>query len=256
MSSGPKIPISFTEPESAPPDIHITVRKLEALGTLSAEEREAFLGLIEKPYHVRAGTDIVADGSLPNASTCMIDGFACRYKILSGGRRQILSLQFGGDITDINSYVLKKMDHAVGALTDCIVASMPHEKIRKVTERYPNLTYLMWRDTLVEASIFRAWLTGVARKSAISRVAHFFCEQFMRMEAVGLTNGNQATLGVRQNDIADSLGLSIVHTNRVLQQLRKMGLIELRSRTLTVVDWKELQGIGEFDPDYLHFVRK
>src|SRR5690349_7383356 len=115
-------PISFATPESANPDVHITIRKLEALGDLSAEERNAFLDLLEKPQSVATGADIVADGSLPKESTCLISGFACRYKIFSSGRRQIYSLQFGGDITDVHSYVLKKMDHGVGALTNCVIA--------------------------------------------------------------------------------------------------------------------------------------
>jgi CRP-like cAMP-binding protein len=249
-------PVAFLEPPAAASDVHVTIRKLVALGELSAEERTAFLDLLEKPQRLSAGSDIVVDGSSPAESTCLIDGFACRYKLLNGGRRQIMSLQFPGDITDIHSYVLKKMDHAVGALTDCVVARMPHEKVRKATERYPNLAYVMWRDTLVESAIFREWMMGIGRRSALARVAHFFCEQFMRMEAVGLTRGNSATLGITQADIADSLGLSLVHTNRVLQELRAVKLIELRSKTLTIVNWQELKRIGEFDPTYLHFRRK
>jgi CRP-like cAMP-binding protein len=237
------------------PDIHITIRKLEALGNLSADERNAFLGLLEKPQRVAAGRDIVADGSSPTDSSCLISGFACRYKLFAGGRRQIMSLQLPGDITDVHSYVLKKMDHAVGALTECTVAKMPHEKVRRVTERFPNLAYLMWRETLVESATSRLWLAGVGRKSALSRVAHFFCEQFLRMEAVGLTNGNAAALGITQTDLADCLGLSLVHTNRVLQELRAKGLILLKSKTLTILDWKELKRLGEFDPAYLHFRR-
>jgi CRP-like cAMP-binding protein len=240
MSVAAQTPIAFAKPQSGLPDLHITIRKLESLGDLSAEERNAFLDLLEKPQRFAAGSDIVADGSLPTESTALISGFACRYKLFSGGRRQIMSLQFGGDITDIHSYVLKKMDHAVGALTDCVIARMPHDKVRKATERFPNLAYIMWRDTLVESAIFRLWLAGVGRKSALSRGAHFFCEQFMRMEAVGLTNGNSATLGVTQTDISDCLGLSLVHTNRVLQELRGMRLIELKSKTLTITDWAEL----------------
>jgi CRP-like cAMP-binding protein len=147
------------------------------------------------------------------------------------------------------------MDHSVGTLSDCTVAYMPHEKLRAVIGKFPNLGYVMWRDTLVESAIFRAWLMGVGRKSALSRVAHFFCEQFMRMEAVGLNDGPRVTLAITQNDIADCLGLSQVHANRTLQALRHKGLIELRSKMLTIVKWEELKVLGEFNPTYLHFIR-
>jgi len=248
-------PIAFSEPLGGAHDLHIAVRKLEALGNLTADERSAFLSLLEKPQRVRAGNDIVRDGSRPAESTCLISGFACRYKIFPGGRRQIFSLQFGGDITDLHSYVLKKMDHGVSALTECVIAKMSHERLRLTLERFPNLALVMWRDTLVESAIFRLWLAGVGRKSALSRVAHFFCEQFVRMEAVGLTSGNTATLGVTQTDLSDCLGLSLVHTNRVLQELRQLKLIELRSKELTILDWKRLQELAEFEPGYLHFHR-
>jgi CRP-like cAMP-binding protein len=235
-----------------PNGTHIAIRKLLNVGHLKHDEQQAFLGILDKPTTVPADIDIVRDGSHPTHSTLLVDGFACRYKMFQGGRRQIMSLQFGGDITDIHSYILKTMDHAVLTLTECIITTIRHDKLREVTEVYPNLTRVLWRDTLIEAAVFRMWLAGVGRKPAISRVAHFFCEQYVRMQSVGLAHGNSVILPITQQDIADSLGLSVVHANRVLQELRKQKLIELKSRTLTVLDWERLRIIGEFEPEYLH----
>jgi CRP-like cAMP-binding protein len=232
---------------------HIVIRKLLLFGELSPEEQHAFLDIIEPPQTVPAGQTIVEEGSRPQYSTVLLDGFACRYKTLVDGQRQIFSFQISGDIADIHSYVLKLMDHSVMTLTQCVIACIPHERIRAVIRRYPNLAEVMWRDTLVESAVFREWLAAMGRLPAVNRVAHLLCEQFARMKAVGLVAGNTVSLPLTQTDIADALGMSVVHANRTLQELRRLRLIELKSRTLTVLNWEQLAQIGVFDQKYLHF---
>jgi CRP-like cAMP-binding protein len=110
----------------------------------------------------------------------------------------------------------------------------------------------MWRDTLIDAAVFREWMIGIGRRSAYTRIAHVLCELMVKMRAVGLANGYQCDLPITQTELGDALGLSTVHVNRSLQELRGDGLIEWRSGTLTALNWEGLKQAGEFDPTYLH----
>jgi CRP-like cAMP-binding protein len=232
---------------------HLLVRKLNALGGLSREEEQALLAAIGPRRTVNAGADIVADGSSPSASTVLLEGFGCHYKLLREGRRQILAFQIPGDLLDIYSYVVPRMDHAVGAITRCTVAPIPHTEIRKITERFPNLTHLLWRDSLIDASIVRTWLTGVGRRTAASRTAHLLCELHHRLKAVGLVTEAKFQLPVTQGDIADALGLSAVHVNRTLKKLRAENLVSIAGPSVTITNGEGLGTIAGFDPTYLHF---
>ena len=231
---------------------HIVIRKLLLFGNLSEEEQKAFLSIITKQQNVEAGVDIVKEGSRPKFSTLMLNGFACRHKSLSGDRRQILSFQVPGDISDIHSYILKVMDHSVATLTKSVIACIPHEKVEEVTNKYPNLTRVIWRDTLVESAIYRERMAA-SNLSALARVAHLLCEQYARLKAVGLASGNSVSLPLTQNDIAEATTMSVVHANRTLQELRRMKLIEFKSRTLTILNWEQLTKVGVFNQRYLHY---
>jgi CRP-like cAMP-binding protein len=232
---------------------NVLIKKLDALGSLSDEEERAFIKIIGPRRTVNAGADIVEDGSSPAFSTVLLEGFCCRYKLLRQGRRQILAFQIPGDLLDIYSYVLPKMDHAIGALTRCTVAPIAHTEIRRITERFPNLGHLLWRDSLVDASIVRTWLTGVGRRSAVSRMAHLFCELHHRLKAVGLVTENKFQLPVTQGGIADALGLSAVHVNRTLKKLRVQRLVSTMGQSVTITDGEGLRIVAAFDPSYLHF---
>jgi CRP-like cAMP-binding protein len=232
---------------------HVLIRKLNALGAPSPAEEAALLQIIGPRRTVNAGADIVEDGSSPGFSTVLLEGFACRYKLLREGRRQILAFQIPGDIVDIYSYLLPKMDHAIGALTRCVVAPMVHTEIRQAMERFPNLAHLLWRDSLVDGSIVRTWLTGVGRRTAASRTAHLLCELHHRLKAVGLVSETRFQLPVTQGDIADALGLSAVHVNRTLKKLRTQQLISISGQSVTITNGEGLGGVAGFDPTYLHF---
>jgi CRP-like cAMP-binding protein len=235
-----------------PPPGNVLIRKLNALGGLSREEQQALLRIIGPKRTVNAGADIVEDGSSPTFSSVLLEGFGCRYKLLPEGRRQILAFQIPGDLTDIYSYILPRMDHAVGALTQCIVAPIPHTEIKKITERFPNVGHLLWRDSLVDGSIVRTWLTGVGRRTAVSRMAHLLCELHHRLQAVGLVSEAKFQLPVTQMDIADALGLSTVHVNRTLKNLRTQKLISLTAAAVTIHHGERLRTMAGFDSAYLH----
>jgi CRP-like cAMP-binding protein len=227
------------------------ILKLQHIGPLSREEERAIEQAIARTRHVAARQDIVSDGESPTDSSLILEGFACRYKLLPEGRRQISSFQIPGDFCDIQSFVLDRMDHSVGTLTPCRIAVIPHKTILQITETYPRIARALWKETLVDAAVYREWLASVGRRSAYRRIAHLLCEVLTRLRAVGLTHNGSAALPVTQADIADSLGLSVVHVNRTLQQLRGEGLITWRNGTLVVHDWERLEEAGEFEPSYL-----
>jgi len=233
--------------------MHLLLRKLTALHTISPEEQEAVLASLGKPRAFDRGTDIVSDGSQPRHTTIILSGMACRYKVLRTGKRHILTFQYPGDMTDLYSYVMKTMDHAVGAITDCIIAQISHEKIATLSDQYPNLQYAFWRDTMIDASISHMWATGESRTS-LSRIAHMICEIHTRLTIVGLSRiGEPFPYIVGQRDLGEALGLSLVHTNKTLAALRRKGVLRMSAGRIEIVDWGMLVEIAEFDPAYLHF---
>jgi CRP-like cAMP-binding protein len=228
------------------------LRKLESVGTLSTEESTAILELPVTIRQMRADHDIVRDRDRPTQCCLVIDGWLCRYKILENGTRQIFSFHVAGDIPDLQSLHLQVMDHNLGSLVQSTVAFMQHDSVRTLCRNFPHVCQLLWRDTLIDAAIFREWIVGMGRRDAPSRIAHLFCELFVKMRAVGLTRGNICDFPITQSVIGDALGLSTVHVNRSLMELRGRGLISLEKHTLTILKWDELQEEGGFDPLYLH----
>ena len=236
-------------------DLLPLVRKLESISPLTTEEEQA---LAELPMQVRdlgADQDIVREGDRPSRCCLLLDGFACRYKLLDEGRRQILSFHVAGDILDLQSLHLDVMDHSHATLTPSRVGLIPHQSLRALTRRHPRIAEAFWRDTLIDAAVFREWMAGIGRRPAHARIAHLLCELVRRMQAAGLADGQSVRLPLTQQQVGDALGLSFVHVNRVLQRLRGEGLITWESRVLTVEDWGGLKRAGAFDPIYLHLRR-
>jgi CRP-like cAMP-binding protein len=153
---------------------------------------------------------------------------------------------------DLQSLFLKVMDHSIGTLTASKLAFVSHEAMRDLLHRHPRLAEAFWRDTLVDAAIFREWMVGLGRREAFARIAHLICELFIRLRAVGLVNGYAYELPLTQAELGDALGLSTVHVNRVLKELRNQGLVVLKGKHLVIPDWEKLKEAGEFDPTYLH----
>ncbi len=234
------------------PEQSRVVRKLESIAELSEKEKQALLDLPVSVRNVAADQDIVCDKDRPSHSCLVLDGFVCRYKLLDGGMRQIMSFQTPGDMPDLQSLFLRVMDHSIGTLTPSKLAFVPHDAVRDLLRRYPNLVEAFWRDTLIDAAIFREWMVGLGRREAYGRVAHLMCELLMRLRAVGLANGYSYELPLTQAELADALGLSTVHVNRVLKELRLDGLVVFKGRHLVIQDWEGLKEAGEFDPTYLH----
>ncbi|WP_336489796.1 Crp/Fnr family transcriptional regulator [Methylobacterium nigriterrae] len=236
-------------------DLIPLIRKLESIAPLSESERQAILGLPATVRVLEARQDILRDKDRPSLCCLILSGWVCRFKLLHEGKRQILSFHVAGDIPDLSSLHLPVMDHGLATVTAARLACIPHENIRDLVIRFPGIGTALWRDTLVDAAIFREWMTGIGRRTALGRIAHLFCEMYLKLQAVGLAEGYRCELPITQIDIGDALGLSNVHVNRSLQALRGRGLISLQGRTLVIEDWPGSCAAAEFDATYLHLER-
>lgn len=231
------------------------VRKLAQRDALSDDEMYALQSMSGILQSVPAGGDLVTEGETPHFSTLLVSGFATRYNLLGNGERQITAIHVPGDFVDLHGFLLKPMDHSVGALSDCHILQVPHPDIRRLTEEHPHLTRMLWLTTLIDSAIFRQWIVGMGRRSALERMAHLICELYTRLSVVGLSDGYRFDFPITQIELADATGLSAVHVNRVLQQLRADNLITWHSQTVTILDYRALAKLAEFDPAYLHLVR-
>ena len=228
------------------------IRKLDSIFPLSDEERQALNELPIQISHLKADQDIVRLGDSPSQCCLILDGFTCVYKLTSEGKRQIIALHVPGDIPDLQSLHLRIMDNSIASISPCTVGFIQHRDLRQICEQHPRLTAACWRETLVDASIFREWLLNMGRREAYNRMAHLFCEILIRLEAVGLAQNGTFGLPITQAELADVMGTSSVHANRVLQALRGNGLVKTEGSQLTIPDWEKLKEAGDFDPLYLH----
>jgi CRP-like cAMP-binding protein len=235
---------------------HPLVLKLESITDLTPEETQALLDLPMRVQDVREDQDLVREGDRPSQCCLLLEGFAARYKFTNTGKRQIFAFHTPGDMPDALSLQLKTMDHSLATLTPCKVGFIQHGHLRELLRQHPRLTDVFWRDTLIDAAIFREWMLGIGRRDAKTRVAHLFCEMVCRLRAVGLEKNNTVPLPLTQAEVGDALGLSNVHVNRTLQELRAENLVEWENKALTVLDWRGLAQVGEFDETYLHQDRK
>jgi CRP-like cAMP-binding protein len=229
------------------------IRKLEQLFPLTPEEKDLLQSSCSRTLEFRADEDIVREGEQPSDCNLLLQGMVFRYKVLEDGKRQIFSFHVPGDIFDAQSFLLETMDHCAATLTPCKIAVIPHETVRQITEKYPRVGHAIWKDTLVDAAIFREWIASIGRRSAYQRIAHIMCEMMVKLHTVGLADDHRRIeWPITQAELGDALGLSNVHVNRTLQELRKHGLITLKDSTLVVHDWEALQRTAMFAPLYLH----
>lgn len=231
-------------------------RKIQLRDELGAEEQRAIAAAADQRVNFAAGEDLVREGDRPHRSMLVTNGFTCRYRMVNAGERQLTALHLPGDFVDLHSFLLKEMDHSVGALTECSIITFPHERLVKVTERFPHLTRLLWLLTLLDGAIHREWLVGMGRLSAPQRTAHLICETYRRLQAIGLATGNHFSFPVTQAALADAVGISTVHINRVLQELRQLELIVWDGGVMEIPNWPALARTGEFDDRYLHLIQE
>jgi CRP-like cAMP-binding protein len=236
--------------------VHRLILKLRARDVLAEREEEVLRAAIASIEEVAAGRTIVRHGATLTHSTLVLEGIVARFKDLSEGQRQIQEIHLPGDFADLHGFLLKRLDHNVGALTRCRVALIPHETLRRITEEEPHLARMLWFSTLLDAAIQREKILSVGRRPALARLAHVLCELYVRLELVGLAEDHRFPFAVTQLDLGDATGLTPVHVNRMLKQLRDDRLVTFRGGEVTIHDWARLQQAAEFDPAYLYLERR
>jgi CRP-like cAMP-binding protein len=235
--------------------IAVHLKKLRKRVEISAEEERVIRDSVAETKRVGPDQLVVRSGQELSVSLMLLDGWLARIKDLAGGERQVTQLHVAGDFADLHGFTLKRLDDDVATLSDCKIGVVPHETIREITERYPRLARIFWFSTNMDAAIQRELALSLGQRSAISRMAHLFCELFVRLDVVGKVSDDGYEFPLTQRELSECLGLTVVHANRTLQELRRRGLIELGNRRLTILDRRGLDGIAEFDPSYLYLDR-
>lgn len=202
--------------------------------------------------NVEGRRDLIREGEDPHVVNLVLEGWAIRHKVLEDGRRQIVAFLIPGDLCDLNVFILKQMDHSIGALTPLRVAQLPRTLFEKIYGDHPRITQALHWDSLVSAAIQREWTVNLGQRTAFERIAHLICEMVFRLRAVGLCHDFLCDFPVTQMDLADATGMTAVHVNRTIQELRAQGLISWKRRELRVPDLNALQRVGLFNPNYLH----
>jgi CRP-like cAMP-binding protein len=229
---------------------------MEQFTRFSDEERRELNGLVSRRHHEHAiGTDIVRDGDHSPDCHVVLSGLACRYKILPDGERQIMAFLVPGDLCDAEIFILKTMDHSVGALSPTTTALVPGDTISEMVHRSGALSSAMWWGTLTDLAVLRERIVDHGRRDAHERVAHLLYELLVRYRMVGLARDNAIEFPMTQVDLADATGMTPVHVNRMLQKLRQDGLISLSGKMLTVLDTDGLKEVAGFNANYLHLDR-
>ena len=228
------------------------LRKLENFTTLSDAERALVVQSVGQPRELGPHEDLMREGELVITTSVILSGFACRQKMLPDGRRQIIGYLLPGDICDVRICLNQRMDHTISTISAARVAALSRDTLFDQTGRHPGLMRALCWASLVEESVVREWLLNVGQRTALERLAHLFCEIFVRLRAVGLTDGDSCELPVTQAQLADTLALSTVHVNRTLRELRHANLISIRAKSLIIHDFDSLKSIALFDASYLH----
>ncbi len=229
------------------------VRKLGSYARLSREDHDVLLAATSRrARQLSAGEYLVRMGERPRAVNVVLSGWAYRYRKVAEGRRQIVALLLPGDVCDHKVLVLRAMDHSIAALTAVTVAEVSGDEFEALTAGRPHIAEALHWDMLASVSVQREWLVNLGRRSALERVAHLFCEVSMRLRAIGLETRDGLPFPLTQIDLADALGLSAVHVNRTLQDLRSRGLLHLSGQHLSFPDFDALAKLALFSPAYLH----
>ena len=232
------------------------VNRIERLSPLASEDRAALLSL---PYSLRShgpGVHLIRDGERAEQCNVLLSGFVHRYKLTGDGGRQIIAVHLPGECIDLQNALLARADHSVQTLTQVEVAVLPQQALRDLAFSRPAIARALWIDTLVDASIFREWVVNVGRRDSRARVAHLLCEFSLRLERAGLAHNHCYDLPMTQEQLADAVGLTSVHVNRVLRQLAEEQLIVRERRSVRIRDWQQMRAAGDFNERYLHLDAK
>lgn len=226
--------------------------KLRTRDDISAQEEKALRHAIVEVEDLPAKKTIIRRAERLNRSVLLLEGLMARHKDLRNGQRQITALHVPGDFLDLHGFTLKQLDHDVMSLCPSRVAYAPHDRLTELTERFPHLTRLLWFTTNLDAAMHREWELSLGQRTGAQRAAQLFCEMYTRLEVVGRVKGWEYDLPINQTELGECLGLTVVHTNRVLRDLRKLGLVNFARGRVVINDLEGLRAYAEFDPTYLY----
>lgn len=181
----------------------------------------------------------------------VLNGWAELVQQFADGRRQILSLALPGDLCTSNLSAHARMDYSIAAITPLTISIIGKFEFRTLLTGHPKLARIFWRNQLLALSIQRRWTANLGQMGAMERIAHLMCELYTRQQQMGDVYGNTCFFPLTQTQIGDACGLTQVHTNRVIQELRRRQLVELRGKRLCVKSLRELGAVAQFDPGYL-----
>lgn len=230
--------------------------KLRRRDDVDSAEEAAIRAMMGEARQVAADQTVIRAGAELTESLLLVDGWLARARDLAGGQRQITELHVPGDFADLHSFTLKKLEHNVVSLAPCTIIAVPHENLRKICQEHPHLTRLFWFSTNLDAAIHREWMVSLGRRPALARTAHLFCEIFERLNVIGRTSGDSYAFPLTQAELSECLGLTPVHINRTLQELRARKLVVFENRQVTLLDPAGLREAAEFDPAYLYLEKR
>lgn len=238
---------------SNPPDAHARlIDRLTMMAELPESARSALAALPVSLATLSKDEDLSRPGDHVSRCCFVLAGLLYSYKLLPEGKRQIVGFHIPGDLPDLQSIHLGAADYTIGAVVASEVAFIPHEAVRDLLHQHPAVAVAVWREMMISASYLREWVVNLGARSASQRIAHLICEFFVRFASAGLVEEESFAMPLTQGQIGETTGLTTVHVNRTLQQLRGRNLIATKGRTVQILDWNGLQRVGGFDPAYLH----
>ncbi len=228
------------------------VTKLSGFAALTVAEAGLLAGVCDTARVLPPRHDLIREGDKPGPVFVVLEGWACRYKLLPEGGRQIMAFLMPGDFCDMHIAVLDEMDHNIATITKARIATVQRKRMETLIEATPAITQAFWRAQLVDEATLRAWIVSMGRRGSVERVAHLMCELYIRAHNIGLASEDQLALPLTQIVLADALGLTPVHINRVLRKLRLEGVMEIGRGMLVIADPAKLARIAGFQDNYLH----
>jgi CRP-like cAMP-binding protein len=232
------------------------LRRLDLRDQVPEAERQAIRSAAGEVKRFTVGEDLAVQHSSPNSSLLLASGVAARYSLLEMGDRQITAFHILGDFVDLHAFLLSRLDHGVSAATDVVAIEFPHEGLLKITEQFPHLSRMLWLSTLLDGAIHRQWLVAMGKMPAISHIAQLFCEHYRRAQVVNLGSDDRFPFDISLPDLADALGLSTVHVRRMINELHRRSLLEWTDGVVTIIDWKWLARLAQFDDTFLDMERR
>lgn len=228
------------------------VAKLGSLASFDAEDVAALAAATSKARKYPRRHDLIREGDRPGPVFVVLEGWACRYKVLPNGSRQVMAFMMPGDCCDLHINILDHMDHSIQTITPASIATVSGEAMENLLDAHPRIARAMYSAQLIDEGTLRAWIVSMGRRSSIERVAHLMCELWLRARNIGLTSADDLVMPLSQAMLADALGMTPVHINRVLKALRFAGAMTLQRGSLQIADTAKLAQIAGFDENYLH----